>query len=175
MMKRFLAISSSLVLLMGLAATPVVSSAAAQSCATIGTSTFCGARGSHNTVGRTMIFNNGAAGQRLGSFSVTGTPPRTSVLRGAESRGLAAPRTFTGVATSRRFGSAEAYDSAIARLRAEILAIEARDRLERLSLTPAQEAAKTTLSPALLRALTLAQQARDKSAAEAGAGLGAAR
>src|SRR3546814_7298252 len=42
--------------------------AQAQSCTTIGSSTFCGARGSHNTVGNTMIFNQGPAGQRVGGY-----------------------------------------------------------------------------------------------------------
>ena len=86
--------------LAGLLLLAAASSAAAQSCATIGSSTFCGARGSHNTVGNTVIFNNGPAGQRIGNFTVTGTPPRSQVLRGAESRGLAGPRTFSGVRPS---------------------------------------------------------------------------
>lgn len=149
-------------LLLTLAAAP----AAAQSCATIGSSTFCGARGSHNTVGNTVIFNNGPAGHRIGNYTVTGTPPRTSLYRSTESRDLVGPRTFAGVATPRRF---EPYDSAIARLRAEILAIEAQyrqEQLQRLELTPAQEAAKSQMSPALVRALTLAKQARLNAAGE---------
>jgi hypothetical protein len=153
-------------LLLSTAAAAGAPAATAQSCTTIGSSTFCGARGSHNTVGNTMIFNTGPAGQRLGNFAVTGTPPRTSVIRGAESRGLAGPRTFSGVGTARRFGSGEAYDSAIARLRAEILALEAQHQLEQLQLTPAQEAAKDSLPPALIRALVLAKQGRENSAAE---------
>jgi hypothetical protein len=142
--------------------------AQAQSCATIGASTYCGARGSHNTVGNTMIFNTGPAGQRLGSFTVTGTPPRTSVFQGAQPGSQALPRTFAGVGTPRRFGSGEAYDSSIARLRAQLLALEAQYRLEQLTLTPAQEAAKASLPPALVRALTLAKQAREKAAMEGG-------
>lgn len=140
--------------------------AAAQSCATIGSSTFCGARGSHNTVGNTVIFNNGPAGRRVGDYTVTGTPPRTQVLRGAESRGLAGPRTFTGVARSKPLGG-DLYEARIAALRAEILAIEAQHQLEqlqRMELTPAQEAAKTSMSPALVRALKLAKEGRAKAA-----------
>src|SRR3546814_3659162 len=65
----------------GFAALLLLSGAAqAQSCTTIGSSTFCGARGSHNTVGNTMIFNNGPAGQRVGDYAVIGTPPRTQVI-----------------------------------------------------------------------------------------------
>jgi hypothetical protein len=144
-----------------------VAPAAAQSCTTIGASTFCGARGSHNTVGNTMIFNNGDAGRRIGNYSVIGTPPRTQVYRGAERSSLVPPRTFSGVRTATRLpGSGEFYDSRIAALRAEILAIEAQHQLEQLELTPAQEEAKTTMSPALVRALTLARQAREKAAAE---------
>lgn len=161
MMKHLLPVLTGFLLLTAAAAT-----ANAQSCATIGSSTFCGARGSHNTVGNTMIFNNGPAGQRVGNYAVIGTPPRTQIYRGAQPNNLVGPRTFAGVARASRF---EPYDSAIARLRAEILAIEAQYRqqqLDQLAMTPAQEAAKTQMSPALLRALTLAQQARAKEAAE---------
>jgi len=134
--------------------------AAAQSCATIGSSTFCGVRGSHNTVGNTVIFNSGQAGRRIGSFTVTGTPPRVSVLGNSTNRSLVAPRTFAGVATPRHFGSGELYDSRIAALRAEILALEAQYQLQQMELTPAQRALGTDMPPALLRALTLANQAR---------------
>jgi len=141
--------------------------ARAQSCTTIGSSTFCGPRGSHNTVGNTMIFNTGPAGRRIGGFAVTGTPPRTEILRGAERSPLVAPRTFTGVATSKRLGgSGELYDSRIAALRAEILALEAQRQLQELDLTPAQKAAKDSMPPALVRALTLAKQARERTAAD---------
>ncbi len=144
--------------------------AAAQSCATIGSSTFCGARGSHNTVGNTIIFNNGDAGRRIGNYSLIGTPPNSRLYRGAERSDLVPPRTFSGVRTATRLpGSGEFYDSRIAALRAEILAIEAQYQLEQLDLTPAQEEAKTQMSPALVRALTLAKQAREKAAAEGGA------
>lgn len=144
--------------------------AQAQSCTTIGSSTFCGARGSHNTVGNTMIFNQGPAGQRIGNYAITGDPPRTQVLRGAERRPLAAPREFSGISANKRFaGTGPFYDSRIAALRAEALAIEAQHQLEQLDLTPAQKSAKTQMPPALVRALTLARQAREKAAAE-GAG-----
>lgn len=143
--------------------------ARAQSCTTIGSSTFCGARGSHNTVGNTVIFSTGEAGRRVGNYTVTGTPPRTRILRSAERSTLVPARTFTGVGTATRLGgSGQFYDSRIAALRAEILAIEARHQLEQLGLTPAQDAARSTMSPALLRALTLAKQAREKAAAESG-------
>jgi len=155
----------------GLAATLLTAGAAqAQSCATIGSSTFCGARGSHNTVGNTMIFNQGPAGRRVGDYAIIGNPPRTQVLRGAERSPLAAPRSFSGISASKRFaGSGPYYDSRIAALRAEALAIDAQRQLEQLDLTPAQQAAKTQMSPALVRALTLAKQAREKAAAEGAA------
>ncbi len=137
---------------------------AVASCTSIGSSVFCGTRGSHNTVGNTLIFNNGPAGQRLGNFAVTGSPPRTSVIRGATTRGLAQPRTFRGVATSKRFGNVAAFESRIAALRAEILALEAEAQLRELNLTPAQEEAKSEMPPALIRALKLAQDARKKEA-----------
>lgn len=152
-------------LLLGAAAPAALQSAAAQSCTTIGASTFCGARGSHNTVGNTVIFNNGPAGKRIGSYTVTGTPPRTQYLRGAESRGLAGPRTFSGVGTAKPLGG-DLYEARIAALRAEILAIEAQHQLEQMNLTPAQEAARQTMPPALVRALKLAQEARDRQAQE---------
>jgi hypothetical protein len=155
----------------GLAAALLLTGAAqAQSCTTIGSSTFCGARGSHNTVGNTMIFNTGPAGQRIGNYGVIGTPPRTQVIRGAERSPLAPPRSFSGISASKRFaGSGPFYDSRIAALRAEALALESQHQLEQLDLTPAQKAAKTQMSPALVRALTLARQAREKAAAEGAA------
>ena len=169
-------------LLLATAAEFLAGPAAAQSCATIGSSTFCGARGSHNTVGNTVIFNNGPAGQRIGNFTVTGTPPRSQVLRGAESRGLAGPRTFSGVRPSiplnSGLGSGGAYEARIAALRAEILAIEAQfrqEQLEQLNLTPAQDAAKQSMPPALIRALKLAQDARDEAAGKAAPGGAAAQ
>lgn len=141
--------------------------AEAQSCTTIGSSTFCGTRGSHNTVGNTMIFNNGPAGQRVGNYAVIGTPPRTEIIRGAERSPLAAPRSFSGISASKRFaGSGPYYDSRIAALRAEILALEAQHQLEQMELTPAQDAAKDQMPPALVRALRLAKEAREKAAAE---------
>lgn len=142
-------------------------SAWAQSCTTIGSSTFCGARGSHNTVGNTVIFNNGPAGQRIGSIGLTtGTSTRTEVLGGGRQSTLSAPRGFAGVAAPKRFiGSGAASDSGIAALRAEILANEAQYQLQHMDLTPAQKAAQNTMPPALVRALALAKQARAKEAA----------
>lgn len=154
----------------GLAVALLVGSAQAQSCATIGSSTFCGARGSHNTVGNTMIFNQGPAGRRVGDYAVIGTPPRTQIIRGAGRSPLAAPREFSGISASKRFaGSGPYYDSRIAALRAEALALDAQQRLEQLNLTPAQKAAKSQMPPALVRALTLAKEARAKAAAEGAA------
>lgn len=151
----------------GLAGVLLAGAAEAQSCTTIGSSTFCGARGSHNTVGNTMIFNQGPAGQRIGNYAITGTPPRTQIIRGAEGSPLAAPRAFSGISANKRFaGTGPYYDSRIAALRAEALALEAQQRLEQLDLTPAQKAAAPQMSPALVRALTLAKEARAKAAAE---------
>lgn len=152
-------------LLLAGALAPAIPAAEAQSCATIGASTFCGARGSHNTVGNTVIFGTGPAGRRVGDFTVTGTPPRTQLLRGAESRGLVGPRTFTGVARAKPLGG-DLYEARIVALRAEILALEAQHQLEQMELTPPQEAAKNTLPPALVRALKLAQEAREKAEAD---------
>ena len=146
--------------------TAVTQPAEAQSCTSIGSSVFCGARGSHNTVGRTIIFNNGPAGKRVGSFAVTGSPPRTANIIGARRSALAQPRSFAGVGTSRSFAGAARMDSAVRRLRAEILALDATAQLKELGLTPAQEAAQASMSPALIRALTLAKAARAKAAAE---------
>ena len=148
------------------ASTVALPSQAEASCTSIGSSVFCGTRGSHNTVGRSIIFNNGPAGQRIGNFAVTGTPPRTSNIIGAGRSALSQPRTFRGVATRRSFAGATAVDSRIAALRAEILATEAAIQLRELGLTPAQEEAQGDMPPALVRALTLAKQARAKEAAQ---------
>src|SRR3546814_118385 len=59
------------------------------------------------------------------------------------------------------FGSGETYSSTLARLQAQMEAMEARYRLEQLPLTPAQEAAKGEMAPALVRALALSRQARE--------------
>src|SRR3546814_14210793 len=94
-----------------------------------------------------MIFNNGPAGQRVGDYAVIGTPPRTQVIRGAERSPLAAPRSFSGISASKRFGgSGPFYDSRIAALRAEALALDAQRQLEALELTPAQKARSETQS-----------------------------
>ena len=61
---------------------------------------------------------------------------------------------------------------------AEILAIEAQfrqEQLEQLNLTPAQDAAKQSMPPALIRALKLAQDARDEAAGKAAPGGAAAQ
>lgn len=141
---------------------------AAAACTAIGSSTYCGTRGSHNTVGRTVIFNNGRAGQRIGGaggFVSPGFPSRPTTVIGGRNSALVGPRTFRGVATPRSFSRGATTDSAIARLRAEILANEAQAqlramKLQQLGLTPAQEAAQGAMSPALMRALTLAKAAR---------------
>lgn len=59
------------------------------------------------------------------------------------------------------FGSGETYSSTLARLQAQMEAMEARYRLEQLPLTPAQDAAKGEMAPALVRALALSKQARE--------------
>lgn len=143
---------------------------AAAACTAIGSSTFCGTRGSHNTVGRTVIFNNGAAGQRIGGgggFVSTSPGARSTTVIGGRTSTLAQPKTFRGVGTRRTFARAGVTDSRIARLRAEILATEAQAQLRELGLTPAQEAARETMPPALVRALALAKAARAQAAAEA--------
>jgi len=62
------------------------------------------------------------------------------------------------------FGSGEEYGATLDRLRAQLLAMDTRYRLEQLSLSPAQDAAKEQMPPALVRALTLAKQARESAA-----------
>ena len=57
-------------------------------------------------------------------------------------------------------------DSRIRALRAEALALDAEARLRELGLTPAQEAAKPAMSPALMRALALTKAAQAEAAAE---------
>jgi hypothetical protein len=65
-------------------------------------------------------------------------------------------------ASSRRayFGSGEAYSATLARLQAQLQAIDTRAQLEGLELTPAQEAAKNDIPPALARALAASKHAR---------------
>lgn len=58
------------------------------------------------------------------------------------------------------FGSGETYGETLARLQAQMSAIRARAELEQFELTPAQEAAKDEMPPALVRALRLSKQAR---------------
>jgi hypothetical protein len=62
------------------------------------------------------------------------------------------------------FGSGELYSSTLNRLQAQMQAVKARAQLERLELTPAQEAAKEEMAPALVRALSLSKQARETAA-----------
>lgn len=64
------------------------------------------------------------------------------------------------------FGSGSQYSETLAELQARMRTITARYRLEALPLTPAQEAAKAEMTPALMRALTLAKQAREEAAGE---------
>lgn len=58
------------------------------------------------------------------------------------------------------FGSGKEYSDTLARLQAQMSAIRQRQVLDQLALTPAQEAAKSELSPALVRALALSHAAR---------------
>ena len=163
----------SAVLTLGLLAgglfTPGLSSEASAACTAIGSSTFCGSRGSHNTVGRTMIFTNGpSSGQRIGGGGGLVSPRAggltTSVIGGRTSP-LVQPRAFRGSAAPRRFMRTRTMDSRIAQLRARILANEVQAELDAMNLTPAQEAARHDMPPALVRALTL------KANAEAAQGL----
>ena len=61
------------------------------------------------------------------------------------------------------FGSGEAYSETLSRLRSRMDAIRSQSQLEQLELTPAQEAARDEMAPALVRALRLSQEARDGS------------
>ena len=58
------------------------------------------------------------------------------------------------------FGSGEEYSETLERLQAQLHRMTARERLAGLELSPAQEAAKEEMSPALLRALALSQGSR---------------
>ena len=62
------------------------------------------------------------------------------------------------------FGSGTLYSEMLARLQSQMTAIRARSQLEHLELTPAQQAAKGEMVPALVRALALSQQAREAAA-----------
>ena len=59
------------------------------------------------------------------------------------------------------FGSGADYSATRARLQAQMDALRARSQLEGLELTPAQEAAKDEMAPALVRALALSQRVRE--------------
>lgn len=57
--------------------------AAAEPCFTVGRTTFCDARGGANTVGSSLIFNQGQPGRRVGRFIVVeedGLPRTRSVV-----------------------------------------------------------------------------------------------
>lgn len=62
------------------------------------------------------------------------------------------------------FGSGETYSETLSRLQEQMTTIRARQQLEGLRLTPAQQAAKDGLAPALVRALALSQLAREQAA-----------
>src|SRR3546814_11992202 len=110
-----------------------------------------------------MIFNQGPAGQRVGGYAIIGTPPRTQVIRGAERSPLAAPRSFSGISANKRFaGSGPYYDSRIAALRAEALALAAQQQLAQLELTTAATAAPPKMSPALVAHSTHSTTGRRK-------------
>lgn len=55
------------------------------------------------------------------------------------------------------FGSGAAYNETLERLQAQLQRMAAREGLASLELSPAQEAAREEMSPALLRALALSQ------------------
>lgn len=61
------------------------------------------------------------------------------------------------------FGSGEDYSETLARLQKQMTAIRQREALGDVELTPAQEAAKAEMAPALLRALSLSHEAREAS------------
>ena len=60
------------------------------------------------------------------------------------------------------FGSGESYSETLDRLQEQMTAIRQREALGQIELTPAQEAAKHDLAPALVRALALSRQAADE-------------
>lgn len=61
------------------------------------------------------------------------------------------------------FGSGADYSETLARLREQLQRMAAREDLAGLELSPAQQAAKEEMSPALLRALALTQRSRQQS------------
>lgn len=74
------------------------SSAFASPCVRIGDSLFCDGRGAHNTVGRSVIFNTGRAGEKVGSFinipdgnapRLTGTGPKNPIRQPPPAKGAA--------------------------------------------------------------------------------------
>ncbi len=127
---------------------------------------------------RDRSFGSSAAPTRFGNSLTSGLLRRdrsfggSSVLRGrtlplVRGSRLSSTTLFGPRPSGFRRGPFD--DSRIRALRAEALALDAEARLRELGLTPAQEAAAPTMPPALMRALTLAKQARAKEAASAGA------
>jgi len=64
------------------------------------------------------------------------------------------------------FGSGAVYDTTLENLQNSFREIERRSRFEGLPLSPAQESAKESMSPALMRALTLAKKQRAETAGQ---------
>lgn len=64
------------------------------------------------------------------------------------------------------FGSGALYDTTLENLQNNFQEIERRYRFEGLPLSPAQESAKESMSPALMRALALAKKQRADTEAE---------
>lgn len=61
------------------------------------------------------------------------------------------------------FGSGALYSETLSRLQSRMDAIRSQSQLEQLELTPAQQAAKDEMAPALVRALRLSQEAREET------------
>lgn len=117
---------------------------------------FNGARGFGSSIAKDLLRRDrGFQGPRAL------TSRSAALVRGSRlnSRNLFSART--GAFSRAPFG-----DSRIRALRAEALALDAQARLIELGLTPAQEAARPAMSPALMRALALTKEAKAKAAAE---------
>ena len=76
------------------------------------------------------------------------------------------PRRTNAADRQAYFGSGSLYSETLTGLQAQMDALRARESLEGLELTPAQEASKEEMPPALVRALALAQQAREEDDAD---------
>lgn len=61
------------------------------------------------------------------------------------------------------FGSGELYSETLSRLQSRMDELRSQSQLDELELTPAQEAAKDEMAPALVRALRLSQDGREES------------